>query len=202
MTTRSAAFLASAALLFSCAAPSLFSQSSTDQSAATPPAQKPLTVEALYGHGHLIAQPPEGLTWSPDGKHLTYLDGGELIDLDPATAKSHILVSRAKLASLTGATGTETDADHRDRYKMASYLWAPDSAHLLFDTSGRLWLYDLGNGTGVQVGFTGTASGDDPKFSPNGEKLSFIRDHGLSVLNLKDAGMPGSLRLRTERPCS
>ena len=190
MTTRSAAFLASAALLFSCAAPSLFSQSSTDPSAATPPAQKPLTVEALYGHGHLIAQPPEGLTWSPDGKHLTYLDGGELIDLDPATAKSHILVSRAKLASLTGATGTETDADHRDRYKMASYLWAPDSAHLLFDTSGRLWLYDLGNGTGVQVGFTGTASGDDPKFSPNGEKLSFIRDHGLSVLNLKDAGMP------------
>jgi len=190
LTTRSAAFLASAALLFSCAAPSLFSQSSTDQSAATPPAQKPLTVEALYGHGHLIAQPPEGLTWSPDGKHLTYLDGGELIDLDPATAKSHILVSRAKLASLTGATGTETDADHRDRYKMASYLWAPDSAHLLFDTSGRLWLYDLGNGTGVQVGFTGTASGDDPKFSPNGEKLSFIRDHGLSVLNLKDAGMP------------
>jgi dipeptidyl-peptidase-4 len=190
LTTRSAAFLASAALLFSSAVPSLSAKAGTDQNAAKPVAQKPLTVEALYGHGHLIGQPPEGLTWSPDGKHLTYLDGGELIDLDPATAKSHILVSRAKLASLTGATGTEKDADHRDRYKMASYLWAPDSAHLLFDTSGRLWLYDLGNGTGVQVGFTGTASGDDPKFSPNGEKLSFIRDHGLSVLNLKDAGMP------------
>ena len=71
---------------------------------------------------------------------------------------------------------------------MASYLWAPDSSHLLFDSNGRLWLYDLHNGTGVQVGFTGSASGDDPKFSPNGEYLSFIRDHGVSVLRIKDSG--------------
>jgi dipeptidyl-peptidase-4 len=185
LTTRSAALLASCALLFSSAAPSLPAQSGSSTALA-----KPLTVEAIYAHGPIIGHPPEGLTWSPDGKHLTYLDGGELIDLDPATAKSHVLVSRAKLAALSGSTGTETDADHRDRYKMASYLWAPDSAHLLFDESGRLWLYDLSNGTGVQVGFTGTASGDDPKFSPNGEKLSFVHEHGLSVLNLKDAGMP------------
>jgi dipeptidyl-peptidase-4 len=187
LTTRSAAFLASCALLFSSAAPSLSGQSVS----STTPA-KTLTVEAIYAHGPIVGHPPQGLTWSPDGKHLTYLDGGELVDLDPATAKSHVLVSRAKLASLSGATSTETDADHRDRYKMASYLWAPDSAHLLFDASGRLWLYSLANGTGVQVGFTGTASGDDPKFSPNGEKLSFVHDHGLSVLNLKDAGTPAN----------
>ena len=126
-------------------------------------APRPLTVEAIFGHGPLMGEPPGGLTWSPDGKHLTYMDGGELIDLDLATAKSHVLVSRAKLASLTGAAGTETDRDHRERYKMASYLWAPDSTHLLFDSNGRLWLYDLHNGTGVQVGFTGSASGDDPQ---------------------------------------
>ena len=131
--------------------------------------QKPLTVEAIYAHGPLIGEPPEELTWSPDGKHLTYLDGGELIDLDPGTGKPHVLVSRAKLASLDGATASETDRDHRDRYKMASYIWAPDSTHLLFDSNGRLWLYDLRNGTGVEIGFTGRGSGDDPKFSPNGE---------------------------------
>ena len=80
-----------------------------------------------------------------------------------------MLVSRAKLAALTGAAASETDRDHRDRYKMASYLWAPDSTHLLFDSNGRLWLYDLHNGTGVEIGFTGAGSGDDPKFSPDGE---------------------------------
>ena len=183
--TRPAALLLSA-LLTSC----LASQpgSARAQNASLQPAPKPLTVEDIYAHGPLIGQPPEGLTWSPDGKQLTYLDGGELIELDLATAKSHVLVSHAKLAALTGETGTETDRDHRERYKMASYLWAPDSKHLLFDSSGRLWLYDLRTGTGVQVGFTGTASGDNPQFSPNGEMVSFVRDHGLHVLRLKDPG--------------
>jgi dipeptidyl-peptidase-4 len=176
-------------VVFSCSVATIPLAAQTAEKAAP----KPLTVEAIFAHGPLIGTPPEGLTWSPDGKHLTYIDGGELVDLDPATAKSHVLVSRAKLAALSGAAGTETDRDHRERYKMASYLWAPDSAHLLFDSNGRLWLYDLKNGTGVEVGFTGTASGDDPKFSPNGEMISFVRDHGLSVLRLKESGAPARM---------
>jgi dipeptidyl-peptidase-4 len=52
-----------------------------------------------------------------------------------------------------------------------------------------LWNYDLHNGTGVQIGFTGAASGDDPKFSPDGQSVSYVRDHGLQVVRLKDAGM-------------
>jgi len=159
--------------------------------AAQAPA-KPLTVEAIYGHGSLIGHPPSGLIWSPDGKHLTYLDGGELVDLDPGTGKPHILVGHAKLATLSGAAASEADNDHRDRYKMASYLWAPDSKHLLFDSNGRLWMYDLRNGTGIQIGFTGAAAGDDPKFSPNGEFISFVRDHSLAVVHLKDTGTPMS----------
>ena len=153
-------------------------------------AQKALTVEAIYAHGSPAGSPPEDLRWSPDGGHLTYLDGGELMDVDPATAKPRVLVSRVKLAALSGANDSEKDRDHRDRYKMASYLWAPDSLHLLFDSDGRLWLYDLRNGTGLQVGFTGTASGDDPKFSPNGEFISYVRDHGLFVLRLRESELP------------
>jgi dipeptidyl-peptidase-4 len=172
------------------------------QSPAAQAPAKPLTVEAIFAHGPLIGTPPDQLTWSPDGKHLTYLDGGELIDLDPGTGTSHVLVSRAKLASLAGASDSETDRDHRDRYNMASYLWAPDSAHLLFDSNGRLWFYDLHNGTGVEIGFTGAASGDDPKFSPNGEFISFVRDHGLSVLRLRDPGTPTTVLAPANNPAS
>jgi dipeptidyl-peptidase 4 len=160
--------------------------------AAAQNASVPLTVERIFAHGPLTGTPPQGLTWSPDGKHLTYLDGGELVDLDPETGKPHILVSRAKLATLSGGSESEQDRDHRDRYKMASYLWAPDSKHLLFDSNGRLWLYDLGNGTGIQVGFTDNASGDDPKFSPNGQAISFVRNHGLSVVRPGDLNVPGA----------
>lgn len=152
----------------------------------------PLTVETIFAHGPLAGKAPEGLTWSPDGKHLTYLDGGELIDLDPATGKPHILVSRSKLGAVSGGSATEQDRDRRERYGMASYFWAPDSKHLLFDSDGRLWFYDLGNGTGIQIGFTEAASGDDPKFSPNGQSVSFVRNHGLSVVRPEDLNIPGA----------
>ncbi len=138
----------------------------------------------------MTGSPPDELTWSPDASHLTYLDGGELIDLDPGTGRPHVLISRSKLATLTEGRDSETDRDHRARYKMAGYIWSPDSAHLLFDSDGRLWVYDLKNGTGVEVGFTGLASGDDPKFSPDGKNISFIRDNALCVIRLRDPGTP------------
>jgi dipeptidyl-peptidase-4 len=115
---------------------------------------------------------------------------GELVEMEPGSEEAYVVVNRAKFASLTGAKGSEMDRDHRERYKMASYLWAPDSAHLLFDANGRLWLYDLRKGAGVEVSSTGAASGNDPKFSPDGESISFIRDHGLAVVRLKNPGAP------------
>ena len=157
-------------------------------------AAKPLTVEDIYGHGRLIGEPPDGLTWSADGKHLTYLDGGELVDIDPGTARTHVLVGRDKMASLEQSGGSEQDRDHRERYHMASYLWAPDSEHMLFDSNGHIWYYDLKSGTGVQIGASGTASGDDPKFSPDGKSISFLREHNLRVVRLgENNGIPLAL---------
>jgi dipeptidyl-peptidase 4 len=155
-----------------------------------PAPEKPLTVEAIFAHGELIGHPPDQLIWSPDGKHLTYLDSGELIEVDAATGKTHVLVDREKLAPLIREDGTERDIDHRARYHMASYFWAPDSDHLMFDSDGRLWIYSLKNGTGVQVAYTGADSGDNPKFSPDGTMISYIRDHGLTVVRLRESGTP------------
>ena len=163
---------------------------------------KPLTVEGIFAHGAVMGTPPSGLAWSPDGQHLTYLDGGELIDLDPGLEKPHILVSRAKLATLTGGKVSEQDRDHRERYGMASYIWAPDSKHLMFDSNGSLWIYDLGNGTGVDIGYAGEGSGDDPKFSPNGEYVSFIRNHGLAVVPLRESGTPTVMAAPAPNPAT
>ncbi len=162
---------------------------------------KPLTVEGIFGHGPLTGTPPRGVSWSPDAQHLTYLDGGELVDVDPGQGRSHILVGHAKLATLGGkGRGSEKDRDRRERYGMASYLWAPDSKHILFDSNGSLWLYDLASGTGVQIGLAGEGSEDDPKFSPNGEFVSFVRNHGLAVVRLRDPGSPTGMVATTPNP--
>ena len=186
--------------LVSLLAVSSFLAASALASAQAP--EKPLTVEAIYGHGSMIGEPPAQLTWSPDGKHLTYLGGGQLIDVDPATGRTHVLVSAAKMSSLQGAQISERDRDHRERYGMPSYIWAPDSAHILFDYNGRLWLYDLHNGTGIEVGFAGIRSGDDPRFSPDASMISFIRDHGISVVRLRDQGEPTTPLVPTPPPAA
>ncbi len=162
--------------------------------------QKTLTVDAIFGHGSLAGGGPEQLTWSPDGKHLTYLDSGQLIDLDPALGHPHVLISRAKLAPLTRDNASEKDRDHRRRYKMASYIWAPDSQHLLFDADGHLWIYDLANSTGIEIAYTGSASGDDPKFSPDGKSISFIRNNSLTVVRLRETGAPAVVVAPSNNP--
>ena len=163
-------------------------------SAPVTQASRPLTVEAIFAHGSLTGTVPEELRWSPDGKRLLYVDasaddGGELKEVEPATGQTHVLVSHEKLAAIFASKATETDRDHRDRYKLASYLWSPDSSQLLFDANGHLWLYDLTKKSAVEVASgaaSGTTSGDDPKFSPNGEFVSMVRDHGLSVVRIPD----------------
>ena len=65
-------------------------------------------------------------------------------------------------------------------------MWAPDSKHILFDSGGQLFLYSLDNGTAIDIASTGAESGDDPKFSPNGQFVSYVRDHNLYVHRFKD----------------
>ena len=152
--------------------------------AVTAQAPARLTVRALYEHGPLSVKPPAESTWSPDGKLLTYMDAEGLEAIDASTAARSLLVSRAQIAGFTAAETNEKDRDHRDRYGMASYLWAPDSAHILFNQSGNLWLYDRASKSARKVASSGQASGDDPQFSPDGKALSFLKGNSLTVVRL------------------
>lgn len=150
---------------------------------------KPLTIESIYAPGGLAGRGPENVEWSPDGAKLTYVqrdeegEHGELRYVDAASGEKKILLSAAKLASLVPDYSKVKDERERERltrYHVAAYVWAPDSKHLMFDAQGQLWLFDIGTGTAVQ--FTSASdSSDDPKFSPDGNHVSYIRKHNLYV---------------------
>jgi dipeptidyl-peptidase-4 len=150
---------------------------------------KPLTIDAIYQPGGLGGRGPETVEWSPDGTKLTFVqrdekgEKGELWYVDTATGEKKVLVSAAKLASLdpdVNKVKNEREKERLTRYHVAAYLWAPDSKHLIFDSQGQLWLYDLGTETAVQFTSAGDPSGD-PKFSPDGSHLAYTRKHNLFV---------------------
>jgi dipeptidyl-peptidase 4 len=150
---------------------------------------KPLTIDSLYQPGGLAGRGPETTEWSPDGNKLSFVqrdekgEKGELWYVDTASGEKKVLVSAAKLATLdpdVNKVKNEREKERLTRYHVAAYLWAPDSKHLIFDSQGQLWLYDLGTETAVQFTSASDPSGD-PKFSPDGNHLAYVRKHNLYV---------------------
>lgn len=150
---------------------------------------KPLTIEQIFTPGEMTGRGPETMEWSPDGTKFSYVqrdekgDQGELWYMDATTGEKKVLVTAAKLASLApdyAKVKNEREKERLTRYHVAAYLWAPDSKHLIFDSQGQLWLYDLGSNTAVQFTSAPDPNGD-PKFSPDGNTVSYVRKHNLYV---------------------
>ena len=160
-------------------------------SAQTAPqtAPKRLTIEQIFAEGGITGRAPETIQWSPDGTKVSFVqrddagEHGELWYVDAVTGEKQILASETKLAQLAPPTSkikSEREKERVTRYHVAAYTWSPDSKHLLFDSQGQLWYYSLDTGTAVQLTSSPDASGD-PKFSPDGKHLAYVRKHHLYV---------------------
>jgi len=169
--------------------------SSPAQETAAPPPQaaQQLTIEAIFSDGGITGRPPESVKWSPDASKVSYLlrddsgNNGALYYIDLATGKPAVLVSAEKLSSLAPPASSIKDERQKEavqRYAVAAYHWSPDSRHLIFDSNGQLWLYSLDSATGLQI--TSSADGvSDPKFSPDGTRLAYVRKHDLNVRDIQ-----------------
>jgi dipeptidyl-peptidase 4 len=156
---------------------------------STTSSQKPLTIETAFADGGLTGRVPESFQWSPDNNTLSFIqrddsgEHGELWTLNAATGDKNVLVNQARLAPLSPPLSRLKDDRERDRitgYHVEPYQWSPDSKHLLFNSLGQLWLYTIANGTAVQFSSSPHPAGD-PKFSPDGKRLAFVRNHDLYV---------------------
>ena len=154
--------------------------------------KKALTIESIFSDGGITGSAPENVRWGKGGKSFSFIqrdDSGERAELwtfDAATGEKRVLMSESKLSSLFPPLSTFKDDRERERvtrYHQATYLWSPDSSHLLFSPRGQLWLYGLDNGVGVQ--FTSDPEEHlDPKFSPDGTRVSYVYKHNLYVRSI------------------
>jgi dipeptidyl-peptidase 4 len=158
--------------------------------------EKKLSIEAIFAEGGLTGRVPENLKWSPDNTRVAFMqrddpgDRGELWYFDTASGEKKLLVSDVKLANLSPSLNKITDEREKERvtrYHVAAYLWSPDSKTLLFDSMGQLWFYTIEGGVAVQA-TSSPDSSTDPKFSPKGDHIAFVRKHNLYVAPVSGEG--------------
>ena len=159
-----------------------------------------LTVQSIYGTSGLTGRAPDTIEWSPDGKKVSYFlhqeqgDKADLYYIDVTSGKPAVLVASEKIAAMKPPVSTakdDRDKDNRERYRVAGYHWAPDSEHILFDANGQLWYYTLSTSRSVALSGPGEAA-IDPKFSEDGKRLSYVRNHNL-VVKAVDGGKETAL---------
>ncbi|TWT19493.1 S9 family peptidase [Luteimonas wenzhouensis] len=165
---------------------------------ANPPAPGKLTLEAITGDAPLSGPTLMKPQIAPDGSRVTFLRGRDddrnrldLWEYHVASGQTRMLVD-----SSVALPGEETLSDEekarRERQRIAGlsgivdYQWSPDSKRLLFPLGGELYLYDLerGGADAVRKLTSGEGFATDPKISPRGGFVSFIRARDLWVIDL------------------
>jgi dipeptidyl-peptidase-4 len=157
-------------------------------------AGKALTVERIYSQPSLSGRLTRGLVWTSDGKQLSHFETKgsgkdaktELWVMDAANGERRLLVAADKLESILPAdTSKPTQATGLGRRAPSQYQWAPDDAGILFQGATALAWFDLKSQAGRTL-VSGKAAIADPKISPDGRYVSFIRDHNVWLVNLAD----------------
>ncbi len=156
-----------------------------------------LTLEAITGSASLSGPSLNNAKISPDGKRVTFLRGKadsvnqlDLWEYNIASGKTQLLVDSKKLIAGVEVLSDEEKA-RRERQRIAAfsgivdYQWGSDGNTLLFPLGGELYLYDLALASARKI-TSGKGFATDPKISPKGGFVSFIRERNLWVIDLKN----------------
>jgi dipeptidyl-peptidase-4 len=154
-----------------------------------------LSVDRIYSEPSLSGHLTTGIAWAPDGKQVSYFkdvrgaDGKgsrkELWVMDAGSGASQVLVSAEKLEGVLPAEEeNKSQATGLGRHAPAEYQWAPDGKSLLFQGPTSLAWFDLKTQSARAL-VSGKVEIGDPKISPDGRHISFLREHNLWIVSVE-----------------
>ena len=165
---------------------------------ALPAHAEKLTLEAITGSAPLSGPTLTKPQVAPDGSRVTFLRGKDrdrnrldLWEYDVASGQTRLLVDSSVVLPGEEVLSDEEKA-RRERQRIAAlsgivdYQWSPDGKALLFPLGGELYFYDLTKSgrDAVRKLTNGGGFATDPKISPKGGFVSFIRDRNLWAIDL------------------
>lgn len=162
-----------------------------------------LSFERLFEDPNLSGPSPRVLKLSPDGQRVTFLRGKstdqtvfDLWEYHVPSKQTRLLVDSASLGGGTGEQLSDEEKARRERLRIAGtsgiveYQWSADGKQLLFPIAGTLYVYPIGaKSDAVAKALTRPDEGfaTDPKFSPQGHFVSFVREQTLVAIDIASA---------------
>lgn len=172
-------------------------QDKDHKSTKAPDLKKPLTIERLFSAPDLEGNAVRNIKHSPDGQYLTFLQGKDhdpmvmsLWRWDFKTQQKVLLVDYDQLMGDKKENLSEEEKARRERLRIKTsgivdYFWSEKADKILFPINGDLYVYDLDKSNSV-IRLTETEAFEfDPKFSPEGNYVSFIRNHNIYIIDIK-----------------
>lgn len=153
-----------------------------------------VTLDMIFNSGFFQAAPVPPFRWTPDGEAYFSTErspgarGPDLVKVDPVTGAKTVLVRSDQLIP----------AGDSLPLRAASFRFSDDGRKLLlftntarvwrFNTRGDYWVLDLDTGRLRKLG--GAAAKPQTlmfaKFSPQGDRVAYVREHNLYVERLRD----------------
>jgi dipeptidyl-peptidase 4 len=171
------------ALTFFCVPVLLFAQAE----------QPAWNLKDIFESGKFSGKSLSGVHWISQGKQFSFeqydtaTKSQNIFIYDVASGKREVVVDVSKL---------RTKSDDSSTFNFSTYLWSPDERSILFVSeppikqyfsrltpAGNFFLYDVKLKTLRQLTDVYEPM-FNPKFSPNGTKLGFVRGNNLFVLDL------------------
>lgn len=137
---------------------------------------------------------PQGIKVSPDGKTIFFLRSAPrdptlgLFAYDVATKQAKELVTPAAVLGGEEEKITAAEKARRERLRIfasgfTSYHLSPDARNVLLPLSGKLFLYDRTTKKARPI-YAGDDPVIDPRFSPDGKKIAYVRSWDLHVVDV------------------
>jgi dipeptidyl-peptidase-4 len=183
-------------LLLACAiaAANCRAQQAAAPTPTAPGSPKQLTVDRIYSEPSLNGRLTRGIAWTPDSKQISFFESNatakvgrtELWAVDVASGQRRVILSAEKLESVLPPDAEQTtQATGLGRRAPAEYQWAPGGGALLFRGATSLAWFDLKMQASRTL-VSGKERIADPKISPDGKYVSFVRNHNLWLVNVAD----------------
>jgi len=128
-----------------------------------------------------------GFDWLDDTTFIypKKTDRGDLVEwrlYDTATGRQRTFIDKERLQAALEAAGLPAD-DAKDAASRSRYTFDAKKSAIVFSAADDLFLYSFAKNTATRL--TSTASEEENAgFSPDGQKIAFVRDNDLYVVDL------------------